>query len=291
MESMLVQYLEGIPGWEPSNGEVRFLEPEDVSGLEKIIDEIENRQIKNFCISSSYSLTYQKFLTRIRGAELNIVKGQVIGPITFLTSHKKGNNQLLISDDFYREIIPKILKLKALCQARDFRESNEMADRIIFFDEPILSQIGSAVLNLKKEDVRSIYQDILWDEKDYFSGIHICGNSEWDFIMSLPLDIINFDAYSYSEEFFLYSYDIKKFVENGGYIAFGIVPTDEETIKNITEKDIKEKKNFILANLKKILSIDKISERVFFTPACGMGALSTENAIKALNILKIVCSQ
>ncbi len=38
------------------------------------------------------------------------------------------------------------------------------------------------------------------------------------------MNIINFDAYSYAENMGAYADDLKTFLENGGYIAFGVVP-------------------------------------------------------------------
>jgi len=285
---MLVQYLEGIPGWEYSNGEIRFLEPDEIQNLEHILDAIENEQLEYFKISKIYSLTYHKFLDKLKNLNPNIIKGQVIGPITFLTSYRKKNGKLLISDDFYREVIPTIIKLKAQSQAKDFTEVCPMADKIIFFDEPILSQIGSAVLNLKKDDIKSIYNNVLSGKKGYFGGIHICGNSEWDFIMSLPFDIINFDAYSFSEQFFLYRNDIKRYVEEGGFLAFGVVPTEEDIINKVSLLEVEVKKNYILKELSGVVNNNIISERVFFTPSCGMGVLTAPNAIKVLEILNSI---
>ncbi|MCX7991244.1 MAG: hypothetical protein N2999_04300, partial [Proteobacteria bacterium] len=164
--------------------------------------------------------------------------------------------------------------------------SSKKSEKIIFFDEPVLSQIGSAVLNLKKEEIKSIYEDIIDKKTSYFTGMHICGNSEWDFIMSLPVNIVNFDAYNYSEEFFLYKDSIKRFIRRGGFIAFGIVPTDSDLLNKTSLKDIKELTDYIEKKLIEITDYEKIYERVFYTPSCGMGSLNNDETFRVLDLLK-----
>lgn len=285
-ESMMYQYLEGIPGWVWKDDNIFFSEPEEINDLENALVDIELKKLERFAITEKYSLTFNKFIEKLKNkSEVEIVKGQVIGPITFLSSHKKESGNLLISDEFYKEIISKILKLKADYQVMSFNSVNPKSNKIIFFDEPVLSQIGSAVLNLKKEDIVSIYESITSSDLYYYTGMHICGNSEWDFIMSLPINIINFDAYNYYEEFFIYKRDIKKFIEKGGYIAFGIIPTESNLIKEIKFAEILERKDFVEKKLNEFLDNDLVKERVFYTPSCGMGTLTEEEMYKVLNFL------
>lgn len=288
-ESMSLQYLEGIPGWEWDGDNVTFIEPYEISNLNNILDDISNESSGNYKLSEKFSLTFNLFIEKIKSKkDIDIIKGQVIGPITFLTTHKKKNGQLLISDEFYKDIIPKLLNLKADNQFESFKTANLISEKIIFFDEPVLSQIGSAVLNLKKEDIKEIYESILCKKRSYFVGMHICGNSEWDFIMSLPIDILNFDAYNYLEEFFLYEVDIKKFLEKGGYLAFGIIPTDSDILKGTSSKELVEKIDYVIKKLKEITKIDHIEDKIFITPSCGMGALSIDESIKVLELLKSI---
>ncbi len=59
-------------------------------------------------------------------------------------------------------------------------------------------------------------------------GVHLCGNPDWDFLLGLDLDILSLDVYSNGEVFVSYADSIKKFLERGGVLVWGIVPTNLE---------------------------------------------------------------
>jgi len=130
--------------------------------------------------------------------------------------------------------------------------------------------------------------------KDSLAGIHCCGNTDWSVIAGTKADIINFDAYLYADNLSLYSEDIKRFLKRGGYLAWGIVPTSEDALKE-TSKSLFEKLSLHIENLEK-KSIDRglIISNSLLTPSCGMGTLSenlTEDVIAKLNKLSSLAKQ
>jgi len=60
-------------------------------------------------------------------------------------------------------------------------------------------------------------------------GIHLCGNPDWDFLLNLDLDVLSLDVYTNAEVFGAYAKSIAKFLDRGGVIVWGIVPTGFET--------------------------------------------------------------
>ena len=56
-------------------------------------------------------------------------------------------------------------------------------------------------------------------------GIHLCGNPDWDFLLSMDLDILSLDIYTNAEIFSSYAPSIKRFLNSGGVIVWGIIPT------------------------------------------------------------------
>ncbi len=285
-EGMNLQYLEGIPGWQINQNKVIFKPSQQVTvEFSDAINKVFSDDVNAFAITEKHSACLNPFLEQLKNRDVEIVKGQVIGPVTFLTSHKIEDFVMLIKDDGYRELIPRILWLKAKFQIKRFKDVSPDSNRIIFFDEPILSQIGSAVTSINKEDIAELFS-IVTDSLDCYKGVHICGNSDWDFILSLPIDIVNFDAFSYGDNFLLYRDAIEDFISRGGYIAAGIIPTDSESLSKTNEETAMEKAKRFMKELKSIVNEDNIYNRVFITPACGMGTLTEAEAYKAMGLLK-----
>jgi len=288
-EGMNLQYLEGVPGWQILEDTVIFKQSQHIlDELSNTLEKVLNEDTNSFAITEKHSVCINPFLERLKKTEnVKIVKGQVIGPVTFLTSHKIKEFGMLIKDEGYRELIPRILRLKAKYQIEKFKEVKPESDIIIFFDEPILSQIGSAVTSINKEDVSELITTAT-ETLECYKGVHICGNSDWDFILSLPIDIINFDTFNYGENFLLYKDAISKFVSQGGYIAAGLIPTDSESLNKTSEEMILNKTEQFIRSLREIIGADKVEKKVFITPSCGMGALTEDEANKAMELLRKV---
>lgn len=190
-----------------------------------------------------------------------------------------------------KEIITKTLSIKALWQIKNIRSANPDTTPIIFIDEPSISQLGtSAFITISTEEVVEMIKEIsdLIKENGAISAIHCCGKCDWDIPISAGVDIINFDAYTFSQNLSLHSKSIKSFLEQGGKIAWGVIPTlhpevlenakldtmltvFKKAVKYLTEKGIDEK--IIIANS-------------LITPSCGAGALSEDLAEKAMDLTK-----
>lgn len=65
-------------------------------------------------------------------------------------------------------------------------------------------------------------------------GIHLCGNPDWDFLLKMDLDILSLDVYTNGEIFSSYASSIKRFLDRGGVIVWGLVPTNFEPFAGAT---------------------------------------------------------
>lgn len=296
-ESMEIQFLEGIPCWTKHNDKIIF--KKSVDCIEQISEKIEkaiNKDVESFLISERFSKGFNIFLKELININPpKIIKGQVIGPITFLVSHYTDDGTRLLKDETYTDSIPRFLAMKAAYQVAKFREISPGSEPIIFFDEPILAEIGSSVTNLTYEQVRAAL-DIITENVNCLKGIHICGNSDWDFILKLPIDIINFDAYSFYKEFLLYKKSIKEFIEKGKYIALGVIPTDKEHVSKENKESLLALTMHIIEELKSMccgtsIEEDSLNYRIFLTPSCGMGTLTMEESGKVLRLLRDLSNQ
>jgi len=143
---------------------------------------------------------------------------------------------------------------------------------IVFFDEPSLSSYGSAFSSLNQEDVIHSLNEC-FDAIKGLKGIHCCGNTDWGLLLETHLDILSFDAYGYLETISLYPKQLSAFLERGGVLAWGIVPTSEAILKEDAQSLIKRFKEGVKALAKK--GIDpSLLQRAILTPSCGTASLS-----------------
>ena len=123
------------------------------------------------------------------------------------------------------------LARKAAWQAEKFRELGK--EPIVFLDEPSLTGFGSAYLPISREEVMEILSQTLEEAREATTGpvtlgTHCCGNTDWSLLLSAPLDIVSFDSYGYFESLRLYAQPLSAFLARGSWLAWGLVPTNED---------------------------------------------------------------
>ena len=217
------------------------------------------------------------------------IKGQITGPITFCTGVYDQNGRAIYYNEQTRDVAVKLLALKAGWQAKKLSVFG--APVMIFFDEPALAGFGSsAFISISRDEVAKCFEEVIEAVhlQGGLAGIHVCANADWSLILESSVDIVSFDAYSFFDRFILYSDQIKKFIESGRILAWGIVPTSKPEDIEMAEAD-----SLMLALEDKIRQIEalgidksKILLQSLITPSCGTGSLSLDNAIKVLSLTR-----
>jgi methionine synthase II (cobalamin-independent) len=104
------------------------------------------------------------------------------------------------------------------------------------------------------------------------------------------IDMLNFDAFDFQERFILYAESLKVFLKRKGMICWGIVPAGEKA-KEISPVGLaKRLKSGMEALVKKGLDREMLRERLFISPACGLGTLEVSLAEKVLKLLNDTAS-
>lgn len=295
-EEMTVQFTEGLPGFNISKRIIDLTYPnfeqELLQFYEKYFEVIEKKDwkiLENFSLSENFASSYKIFLEKTEKLGFSEVKGQITGPFTLATSLKTQNGEILIYNEDLRDLVVKFITLKALSQALDFKN---FSTKIIFLDEPGLAGFGSSsFITISKDIIISMLHEIIIPLQNFniLTGIHICANTSWDMVLESKIDILSFDSFNFYDKLIIYKNLLKAFLEKENkYLAWGVIPTDTETLKNLTLKEIIEKFEIQLAYLSEYLKIsrDFILHKSLFTPACGLGNLSEELALKVLRWLK-----
>ncbi len=236
-EGMMVQFTAGLPGFYRDNGS-GFVntdsESYDSDLLEffeeymAVIEEKIELETSRFALKEDDARGFFVFLDRLQTLAVPpiAIKGQITGPFTLGTGIVDQNKRPIFYDSQLRDTVVKHLAMKARWQAR--RLSLLQRPVMIFFDEPALAGFGSSEFtSISNEDIRQCLEEVCEAVhlEGGFAGVHICANTDWSLILDTSVDIVSFDAYAYFDRFILYPDQIKKFLEAGKMLAWGIVPT------------------------------------------------------------------
>ncbi|MDI6704097.1 MAG: hypothetical protein QME40_05465 [bacterium] len=292
-ENMYRQYVQNLPCVKitPDKDKVYFDTSLGVEEeLERFYDRYLASDIEYFAIRKEDSEGFYAMLDYLREnrpATLQFIKGQVTGPISLGLTCTDQHERAILYNQGLRDAIIKGLAMKAIWQVECFKKLGLDTKEIIFFDEPYLSALGSAYINIKREDVVRWLNDVIEPvkEKGCIVGIHCCGNTDWSVLMATSVDIISFDAYNFLETMVLYPAELNRFLKKGGSLAFGIVPTSGENALNENVEDL-VKRLFRGIKPLKNKGIDEglILSRSLITPSCGLGSLSKDVAERILRL-------
>lgn len=277
LEGMVAQYSEGFPSLKLDEKAQR-LWVDTTCGFEEEVERfyqaIENEEVHFFQISEDYArgLRLLQDLSQEGVREkIKYIKAQVTGPITFGLSLSDQEKMPIFYDPTLREILIHHLSFKARWLEKRLHDLFPSIPVIIFFDEPALSAFGSAFSGLTQEDVaHSLNQ--CYSAVQGLKGTHCCGNTDWSVLLSTGLDILSFDAYGYLENLSLYPKELKRFLERGGILAWGIVPTSEEVLKEDAQSLVNRFEGGVESLIKE--GIDpELLKRAILTPSCGTASL------------------
>lgn len=299
-EDMIVQFIENLPGL-VDNGEKIYLDNESgdffeqleavFMDYEEIIANPESDLIEKYNISENNSLAFRPFLKILKETKPKFGKGQICGPFTLATTLVDKEGKCAFYDETLREIIVKMLSLKALWQIKQIRQANPETTPIIFLDEPSMSQLGtSAFITISREEVIQIVKEVIdiIKENGALSAIHCCGKCDWSLLIDCKVDIIHFDSYAFAQNLSLFSNELKPFLQNGGILAWGVVPTLDKDALEKSDIDLMLQKfdEAIDYLVKKGIDKSLIIDNSLISTACGAGSLPIELAEKAMSLVR-----
>ncbi|HOK56820.1 MAG TPA: hypothetical protein PKV21_04605 [bacterium] len=282
-EDMNIQVVENMPGIRIENRKILFEYNE--KEILNVYQKIEENEVDYFKISNEYGEGIYEFLKT--DIESNFLKGQLVGPLTFLSTAKFKDGKPLIFEEVFEDIFVKIIGMKGIYLSRKIKGKSKIP--IIFFDEPVMSSYGSAFFPVEKDRIVNILKNLVnffrERDKSCLIGFHCCGNTDWSIFFNLDIDILSFDAFGFLENFLIYWEEIEKFIKKERFIAWGIIPSTDE-IENVDFEAIKDKFNFILKYFEK-RGVEKkiLLSHSIFTPSCGLGYTKEKNSYKNIDYL------
>ncbi|MCR4322138.1 MAG: hypothetical protein NUV74_17605 [Candidatus Brocadiaceae bacterium] len=287
-EEMCIQYTEGLPCIKihEDGKTVSIDDTQDTSvGLERFYELFLKNDPDLFAISPECAAGFYAMLNKLKNQPSKsnrAVKGHVIGPITLAGSLKLSSGiTALYSEEFF-DVIIKLMSMKACWQFTKLSQYGLPV--IIFADEPYLTSFGSAFMNISRERAISALNEVYDTVQSHggLTGTHCCGNTDWAMLMESKVDIVSFDAYEFMDKYLMYWREIKIFLDRGGYLAWGIVPTSSKVTNVSTNDLVKKLEEGIQFLVDKGFSRTLIQERSIITPGCGTGTLTIAEAERVM---------
>jgi hypothetical protein len=197
--------------------------------MEKFIVELEDTLARfeepaYFDISEQYSDVYHRFLD-LDLSDRPAIRGQLEGPISFGLNVLDQDKRPIIFDDTVRPFMYEFMARRINVQLERLKKINSNA--FMFIDEPGLQFLFSALSGYDSSAARSDMETFL-AMVERTRGIHLCGNPDWDFLLNLDIEILSLDVYLNGAIFANYADSIKRFLDRGGVIVWGLVPTNYE---------------------------------------------------------------
>ena len=284
-EDMYVQASENFPGiiLDLEKKTLRFSTEKFYNELDTALSNWENDDF--FDVSEKYSVVYHKFL-KMDLSKYVAIRGQMEGPISFGFYVKDENDRPILFNDEIRPFMFEFMAKRVNVQLKRLKEKNKNA--FMFIDEPGLQFLFSALSGYSdvfaKQDIENLLSMI-----ERPRGIHLCGNPDWDFLFGFDMDIVSIDIHLNQMLIPLYCCSIRNFIERGGVIVWGIVPTNYEPFIN---ENLDSLKNL----LKKIWEIviksgvdkDQLISQSLLSPAtcCLINKDKDKTVTEAFGVLK-----
>jgi hypothetical protein len=205
------------------------------------------------------------------------VKGQIEGPIT-LSAYLFHKGRPFLSDSaLFAAVAFHISQI--LCWQIDHLSSAGLPV-LLFVDEPALSLEAPA--NAVSEDERlSALAATLNDARarGAYAGLHCCAARPFERMFRAKPDIVSFDAHEGLELFFADPHALD-FVNQGGTVAYGLVPTKRH-LNAIDAASI-----FIrwLEAASRAGDPQRLAQRAMITATCGLGLLEMSSVVDSFHV-------
>jgi hypothetical protein len=244
--------------------------------------------VSSMAMSPDYAAGIYELEARLKaeGGTRPYVKCHTTGPCSFALTIVDENKRALFYNEEFRDVIIKALAMKCRWQLQMLKP---YADNLIcFIDEPILSGFGSSTyVSVQRDEVLAAVGELVEaiHMEGALAGIHCCGNTEWSIPIDAGADIVNFDAFQFGETIAMYPEHVKRHLEGGKALAWGVVPTSVE-VRDQTVDSLISQYDKMVDNLVEKSGVDKglVHQQTVFTGSCGTGSMEVADAEKVFGI-------
>jgi len=283
-EDMYVQALENFPGAriDVNNQKIHFNLPHFYEELPSYFEKADDPQ--TFRLTKEFSLVYHRFLEKDL-SRYSAIRGQMISPISLGLKIVDENQKSIIYHDEVKEVLFDFIQKKVNQQYEELREKNTNA--FVWVDDPGLALIFSALSGYNEFQAKTDLDRFLEGVKGP-KGVHLCAKPDWDFLLKSKMEILSFDSFNCGVVIVNYP-SLKEFVDRGGIVSWGIVPTYPELLEQETIDSLMERLETFWEDLsRKGVDQEKLLRQSLLAPAtCNLLNPDKEKTVeKAFEVLK-----
>jgi hypothetical protein len=288
-EDMYVQALENFPGVriDVVNQRVLFDLSRFYEELPSYFEKADDP--RTFELTGEYSLVYHRFLEK-NLSHYSAIRGQMISPISLGLKIVDQDQKSIIYHDEVREVLFDFIQKKVNRQYQELKEKNPNA--FVWVDDPGLGLIFSALSGYNEVQARSDLDQFL-EGLEGPKGVHLCAKPDWDFLLKSRLDILSFDSFNCGAVIVNYS-SLREFINKGGIISWGIVPTYTEILEQESMDSLKDRLETFWEDLsRKGVDQRKLLRQSLLAPAtCNLMNVDKEKSVeKAFEVLRELSSR
>lgn len=203
------------------------------------------------------------------------LKAQVVGPLTVGFQLTAANGRPAYYEPELRELITKNLALAAKWQVETLKEYGYPV--LLFIDEPAVSVYGqSTYITVTREQIINDMGAIVAECRGAGAmvGVHSCAAVDWSILLGLGIDVLSFDAYGYFSSLLPYRRELTLFLEGGGLLAWGIVPTSDAAWNEDPDSLTNRLRSCWKELAERGVPHELLRQQYLVTPGCGTGLLA-----------------
>ncbi len=265
-EGMIAQAAAGVKG----------ITVADDGSLEVTIDELDTDEpLEDTSFPSESFAGLRAFLTAVSD-RAGPVKVQLTGPVTFGIALAASG----VPPDLAFPVAGAAVRARAEAMMDLLDERIPQCTRVVFLDEPGLVGALDPDFPIAADVALDLVSAVLASlEPRAVTGVHCCGPADWKLVMqagpqvlSLPLD----------SEVEVVAGSLAAFLDNGGWVAWGVVPTDRPL--GTTPEMLWRKLSQLWCNLvQEGCDPVKVRTQAMITPACGLAGHGVTQAEQVMD--------
>ena len=269
LESIVFNDSEQLPGRLIKEDRLLFDSTTDHSeAMEKVYMDYVEGNYAPYALHKEYASGFIEMMSRDLSG-VKVLKCQVTGPVTFGMQVVDRQKRPIYYDGQLADVLSKMIALRARWCEQEIKKRTGVSETLVVLNEPYLASLGSSVVPVDKETVRAGFSDIAALVEGGL-GIHCCSNTDWEFLLGLNPSVISFDAYTTAKEFLLYADSVVAYMERGGVVAWGIVPSEYKLYAQETTDSLFDRYLAVRAQLCTHMPEKLFDAQSLITPSCGI---------------------